>query len=82
MKIRTIIILKPRNETIDSSTDYNLASIGFSIKCLTEDIKPVSPEQRFDSRDESILIALLRFLGLPGSKWKGQSKWFFYRSFL
>ena len=33
-----------------------------------EDIKPVSTEKRFESRDQSILKPLLGFIGLPGVK--------------
>ena len=73
---------EPRNEMTDSSTDYNSTSIGFSIESLTEDLKPVSTEERFDSRDESVLLAFLRLLRLPGFQRKDQSKWFFYRNFL
>ena len=41
----------------DSSEDYFLKKLGFSIETLTEDIKPVSTEQKFESRNESIILA-------------------------
>ena len=55
---------KPSEEMTGSSMNYTFTRLEVLMETLMEDIKHVNTEKWFESRDESILIALFGLLGL------------------